>query len=667
MAATAEVMTGRTIRAYCATHKIGFDAQSNKPILCASRGHVLAKSFPDQSAWEYCCDCQHCWLIDTGKRDVASKECPACEREIVRRYACADCSVISIESNEPGRRKAFSVTTGIPSPNCPGCLQQPPSRAMEHDCPDYGAAFITSFSNCPFCDQVLQAPPAFPCTVADCLSGLKTSQTELRLQSQTNELVASTDGDYILLPKVPGISCSLVIPKVKKFKSRREYYETYYELFNCDNPSAGEVMVIRPASLEKTASGWLIKESGTIEIKSSEPRSQIESTATVVVCANCGTAGNPSEQFCGRCGIHLGAPGASQSGSFGSIPPSPFVAPTTSPPIVPFGSIPASFDSPAVEVVTTPTLDDGSSPYVEQNPTVTTKPTSPLPKIVVGGVVVFLLAVVIIAISVNTIGGNSVEKRLDQAITRGNLFPPPIENARDLYTQLKASNASEDTLRKYRERLIPLLTASPNQLLINLPTVGGEEPTGDQWRDAARNLNWAAELKPGDNKLSARAAYCDGRAAFVQRQYDVTLQLWNQAANLDPTWVLPINGIGLVYQARKDYGTSRSYFIRAINLDPSWAHPYENLGNNYLYEKNYVTAREYYQKALERAPDWAKPHWHLGQMAMQFADYATAVNELQAALSPTAKGLKGNEAQLVQRDLDRAQQKLSQNSSTTNY
>jgi Flp pilus assembly protein TadD len=180
-------------------------------------------------------------------------------------------------------------------------------------------------------------------------------------------------------------------------------------------------------------------------------------------------------------------------------------------------------------------------------------------------------------------------------------------------------------------------------------------------------LNWAVELNPEDKKLAARAAYCEGRAAFVQRQNDVALQSWNRAAELDPAWALPINGVGLIYQNGKDYGTARSYFLRALKLDSAWPHPYENLGNNYFYEKNFATARDYYQKALEKAPDWAKPHWHLGQVAMQFNDYSTAVTELQAALSPSAKGLKGNETQSVQRDLDRAQQKLSQYSTTPNY
>lgn len=661
MAATAEVMTGRTIRAYCATHKVGFDTQSNKPILCASGGHALAKSFPDQLSWEYCCDCQHCWLLDTAKKEVASKECPACEREVVRRYACADCNVISIESNEPGRRKMFSVATGIPSPSCPGCLQKPASSALEHDCPDYGALFTTGFSTCPFCDQVLEAPPDFPCTVAECLSNLKTSPTQLSFDSQTNELKPSADGHYLLLPRVRGVSLPLVIPKVKKLKSKRDYYDTYYELFNCDNPSAGEVVVVRPASVEKTHTGWVVKEAGTIEVKSDEGPSGIKPTSSMVVCANCGTAGNSSEQFCGRCGVAFNASSASQPERIGA-PPLPVASETVSSQA---GAFDSAWESSSLTDVTAPTLDNVSSQYEAGDYAGTTgspanATSSVMPKVVVAAVAMVFLVVVIIAISVSTIGGNSVEKQLDEAITKGNLFPPSVQNAHDLYNQLKANNTSEDKLRGYRERLIPLLTSTPYKLLADLPTIGGDEPTVAQWQDAAKSLNWAIELKPGDNKLAARAAYCEGRAAFVQRQAESALQSWTRAANLDPSWALPINGTGLVYQGRKDYATSRSYFLRAMNIDPNWAHPYENLGNNYLYEKDYGTARNYYQKALEKAPDWAKPHWHLGHVAMQFNDYSTAVSEFQAALSSSAKGLKGNESQTIQKDLDRAQQKLSQ-------
>jgi len=661
MAATAESVTGRTIRVYCVTHKVGFDAQSNRVVLCASGNHALANAFPDDSFWEYCCDCQHCWLIDTAKNEAASNECPACEREIVRRYVCSACNVISIESNEPGRRKLFSLSNGIPSPTCPGCLEKPSSAALEHECKDFGARFLTNFSTCPFCGDVLEAPSDFPCKVSEYLSNLKAPPTVLRFDSQANTLKASPTGDYVLVPRVPGLNVPIVIPNAKRFESKRDYYDTYYELFTCDNPSAGEVTVLRPATVEKVDSGWQIKETGVIEIKADIKQSSAVSAPNAVACGNCGTVGNTSQEFCGRCGVALSASFSNRGQHENSGQPAPTVhqANTSYPgSFVPTQEVATGFGA----VVTNPTLDNLSASYAAaaSPATTTTNKSSIAPKIVIGVIAGVLLLVVLIAISLS-VGGNTVEKQLDEAITKGNLFPPPAQNARDLYTELKKGGASEDTLRRYRERLVPLLTNSPNQLLNALPNVGSDEPTIDQWQEAARNLNWATELQPGDNKLSARAAYCEGRAAFIQsNKSDAALQAWNRAANLDKSWALPVNGIGLVYQSRKDYVTSRSYFLRAMNLNPSWAHPYENLGNNYYYEKDYSSARDYYQKALERASDWAKPHWHLGQVAMQFNDYSTAVNEFQAALSPSAKGLKRNESDSIQKDLDRAQQKLSQ-------
>lgn len=658
MAAPADAITARVIRAYCITHKVGFDAPSNKPILCASGGHALAKNFPDSSSWEYCCDCQHCWLVDTAKKEAASKECPACERNVVRRYVCAECNVISLESDEPGRRKAFAITNGVPTPTCPGCLQEPAKSAIEHDCRDYGVLFVTSFSSCPFCDEVLERLPDFPCTVSACLTSLKTTPTKLKLDGAANQLTASADGDYVLLPRVPGLSLSFAIPKVRKLKSKREYYDTYYELFNCDNPAAGEIIVVRPASVDRTETGWIVKEAGAIEIKLAG-RQRI--TQNLIACPNCGTAGNSTEQFCGRCGMAFGASGASDSTSVNSTVD--LSAPENA---LSAGSAPPETFGGGVENVAASSIDPTSwttSPAPARIPS----PLSTAVKVLLTGIGLVLLLVVVIAVSLNTVGSNSVEKQLDNAITRGNLFAPPAQNAHDLYNQLKANGANEDTLRKYRDRLVPLLTNTPYQLIANLPTIGGEEPTADRWDEAARNLDWAVELKPGDKKLAARAAYCQGRAAFVQKQTENALESWNRATTLDGSWALPVNGMGLIYQGRKDYRTSRSYFLRATNLDPNWAHPYENLGNNYFYEKDYSTAREYYQKALERAPDWAKPHWHLGQVAMQFNDYATAVSEFEAALSPSARGLKGNEAQLIQRELDRAQQKLSQSASMSDY
>ncbi|HEX5702261.1 MAG TPA: tetratricopeptide repeat protein [Pyrinomonadaceae bacterium] len=646
MAAPADAITARVIRAYCITHKVGFDAPSSKPILCASGGHALAKNFPDSSSWEYCCDCQHCWLVDTAKKEAASKECPACERNVVRRYVCGDCNVISVESDEPGRRKVFAITNGIPTPTCPGCLQEPSHSVIDHDCRDYGASFVTSFSTCPFCDEVLERLPDFPCTVSECLTSLKTT-TKLKLDSAGNQLTASADGDYVLLPGVPGLNLSFAIPKARKLKSKRQYYDTYYELFNCDNPSAGEIIVIRPASVDRTEAGWVVKEAGAIEIKLAGPQ---RITQELIVCPNCGTAGKPTEQFCGRCGLAFGASGAADYESV--TLPVELTAPENLP--VP-GSTPAGSFVGDVENVTASPIDTTSwsaSPSTSRIPS----PLSTAVKVLMAGIGLVFLLVVIIAVSLNTVGSNSVEKQLDDAIARGNLFPPASQNAYQLYNQLKANGANDETLRKYRERLVPLLTRQATQLTQNLLQPGYEEAPASEWQIATRAMSWATELKPGDSLISAKSAYCQGRVAYLANQNQAAIEHWVKAAQLDPSWALPANSAGLVYASLKNYSTARTLYSDAVRRNPNWANPYNNLGTSYYMERNYSEAKVFYKKAVQLAPDWARPHAWLGDIAMIEKDFETAITEYQWVLSPQAVGTANMNLEKIKEKLNEAQQ-----------
>jgi tetratricopeptide (TPR) repeat protein len=657
MVASAQSIIDRPIRVYCPTHKVGFDAAANRTILCSSQKHAIAETFPNESFWEYCCDCQHCWIVDLAKTSVASEECLACERPIIRRFVCASCNVISIESDTPARRKAFTMATqGTPTPTCPGCLKKPTANPLDHECKDFGATFLTNFTTCPFCDEVLEAPPAFPCPVSEFLQNRRTPPTILRFDPKTNILSEAGSGEYVLIEKVRGTSRSIVIPKTGRLASRRDYYDTYYELFNCDNPSSGDVIVVSPAVVEKCDAGWQVHETGFIQIKSDEPT---PATAPAATCYNCGTAARPFEQFCGKCGSPLLAGDTTLPLNYGATPSPaqpeynpPFTAGPYANNFQPTVQDHADFGFANAPPINAPqefaSLD---SVYGHAAPTSGVAPTkSVAPKVILIAVAAIFVLAIVISLAVSSTSTNTAEKQLDNAITSRNL-----ESARGLYNQLKQSGASDEKLKPYRDRLLPLLTTGPYQQLSNLIEIGSDEPTPDQWLDAARNLNWAVEINPTDNKLAARAAYCEGRAQFLPNtKSEDALQSWQRSSNLDKSWSLPVNGIGLIYQNRSDHATSKSYFLRAMNLDPNWPHPYENLGNDYLNDKDYGTAKDYYQKALAKAPNWARPHWRLGATAEQQHDFETAVKEYEAALDPNAKGLKPKDVESVQKALDRA-------------
>lgn len=347
-----------------------------------------------------------------------------------------------------------------------------------------------------------------------------------------------------------------------------------------------------------------------------------ESSAQAPVCLQCGEVNKPYDLFCGRCGGLLNI-------------------------------LTDSYDplsSQAVRGSGQPALD-----VAPPTPKTSSRPLKLL-LAAIGGVAVLGVLVTIASLSG---GGNSVERKLDTAIARGNLLGPAGDNAYSLYQELKNSGASEATLKRYREKLTPLLTERGYRLATDIRIFGYDEPDASEWQDAGRNLDWAVDLNPGNSYLSARAAYCNGRAAFVQKQFDQAISYWTKAENLDKSWALPVNGIGLIYNGKRDYESARSSFFDAIQREPNWAVPYENVGNAYYMEKNRDRAREFYAKAVAKAPDWAKPHVHLADMAVEDGDYATAVSEFELALNSSAKGLKSQEITKVQQRLDNARQHLS--------
>jgi len=628
MAAQPSSLTPRTIRVYCPTHKVNFVIAANATIECASGTHTLARAFPSENFWEYCCDCQHYWPI--GATDNASDDCPVCERKIVRRSLCSECKVISIESDEAGRRKAFSISPqGTVTPTCPGCLRRSVRQTFEHDCQDLAHAFFTTRETCPFCDDRLEPLPAFPCAAAAYLEKLPHSALIVGFDPQSGLVQEVRSGECCLVPVARESALSIIVPKSASLNSKQDYYSFYYELFNCENPAAGEVTIISPAVVEAVEGGWQVREAGFIEIKAA-PQAPVENQVQIL-CPVCGTEADAGHTFCKRCGARLTLESQEPWTSEAASQPETYSDPTP------------ALQQPAYQ----------SSGQMAQSSLL--RPKTILAVVV--GVAALGVLLTIIAISSNN--SRSLEQKLDSAIARGQFLTPTTENAHDLYNQLKNSGASEATLRSYREQLAPLLTNPFYQMIRQFMVPGSDDPPLLEWQNAYESLRWASELKPEDKVLVARTAYCEGRVAFLTKDEDRAIEAWTRAANADKTWPLPVNGIGLIYTGRKNYSTARTHYFDAVQRDPNWAYPYNNIGTSYFMEHNYYDAKSYYQKAVQLAPQWARPHSWLGDIAMRENDYATAVQEFSLVFDPGATGTKNMELDKIQKRLDLARRRLA--------
>ena len=625
MVAQISTPTPRTIRVYCPSHKVGFSAAATATIECSSSTHTLAYGFPNESFWEYCCDCQHYWPIDAAKGNKGSDDCPVCERHIDRRALCSDCKVMSVESNDAAKRKAFSISSqGLVKPACPGCLRQTDRAVLEHSCPDFGCVFVTTREVCPWCDERLEPPPSFPCSVAAYLEKLPRSALPVHFQAEQSVLEEAKTGEYFLIPLARESSLSIVIPRSPKLASKQDYYNSYYEVFNCENPLAGEVTILSPAVVEAVEGGWKLKEAGLIEIKP-DPVTVVEPVQSdaKTQCANCGEFSLAQHSFCKRCGSPLKQ--ASIRDTIAEVNLRDYV-----------GSADTGSSFQSHEVTPPPVAATG------------------LPSKTVFGVVggIALLGIILFIIAVvSSTSGPSLEKRLDNAIANGQIFTPANENAHDLYYQLKNSGASDRQLQPFRDKLLPLLTDRKFQLIKNFMVPGSDDPPAEEWQAAYQWLQFAVELKPADSALLARSLYCEGRLAYLAKDEDRAVQIWTRAGDADKSWPLPVNGIGLIYTARKNYAAARDYYFEAVRRDAKWAYPYNNIGTSFYMEKNLSEAKGYYQKAIELAPQWARPHSWLGDIAIKENDYNTAVHEFTLVLDSSATGTKNM-------DLDKIRQKL---------
>lgn len=628
MAANPSTVTSRIIRVYCPTHKVSFVIAAGPTIQCSSGTHALARDFPAESFWEYCCDCQHYRPIDANSK--GSDDCPVCERKIARRSVCAECKVISIESDEAGRRKAFSISAqGTVTPTCPGCLRRSNKQGFEHECQDFTRTFFTTRDTCPFCDESLEPPPAFPCSVAAYLEKLPPAAVIVGFDAESGLVQEMTSGECYLTPLARDSALSIVIPKFASLSSKQDYYNSYYELFNCENPAAGEVTIKSPAIVEAVEGGWQVREAGFIEIVPA-PQAEVDDQAKIT-CAFCGTIATTGHSFCKRCGTRL-TPEATE--------------PRTS------NDTQSKTNSPSYPVATPPQPGHKFPAQTVQSLGVQTKTFLGI----VGGLAGLVILILIIALASSN-STRALEQQLDSAIASGQFLTPATNNAHDLYYQLKNTGASEDTLRGYREKLVPLLTDRFYKMIREFTIAGNEEPPMGEWQKAYESLRWASELNPEDKALVARTAYCEGRVAFISKDESRAIEAWTRASNADKTFALPVNGIGLIYTGRKNYSAARTYYLDAIQRDAKWAVPYNNVGTSYYMERNYSDAKGYYQKAAELAPQWARPHSWLADIAMRESDYATAVQEFSLVLEPGMTGTKGMDFAKIQKQLDLARER----------
>lgn len=322
------------MRVFCPEHKRGFFAPRQSPIKCENRGHLLGEidfegqaRTPVELQWQYCCNCEHFCPADFDQYGL--QRCPVCTRKSSVLYVCDKCYVISFESNTPLQTKNFTLTAdGAPQPSCPGCLRLASTDLHEHTCDEVHASFITGLSVCPICNDRLDLAPAFPATVADYLKRTKAAnKINVTFDYESGVFVPVEDGEFVV---ITSLDQPVVLPRATKFAAKRDFYEYYQDYYHCPNPDAGDVQILQPALVTRTANGWSLTGTGLLDVVKPQPKQRPVVTAPVVqppppptaakheepetlptppkaqpglkTCSGCGAQIESKYAFCWKCG-----------------------------------------------------------------------------------------------------------------------------------------------------------------------------------------------------------------------------------------------------------------------------------------------------------------------------------------------------------------------------
>ena len=267
------------MRVFCPEHKRGFFAPRQSPIKCENRGHVLGNidfegegRVPAKILWQYCCNCEHFCPVDFERGGL--ERCPVCTRGSSLLYLCDRCHVISFESNTPLQTKNFTLNAdGVPQPSCPGCLRSAAADLHEHFCEELNATYITALNTCPACEERLDVAPAFPSSVALYLKRTRSAnKVNVTFDYETESFVPVEDGEFVV---VTNDNQAFVLPRAPRFAARRDFYEYYQDYYHCQSPDAGEVHIIRPATVARAANGWKLETTGLLEVVLDQPKKKI--------------------------------------------------------------------------------------------------------------------------------------------------------------------------------------------------------------------------------------------------------------------------------------------------------------------------------------------------------------------------------------------------------
>ena len=110
-------------------------------------------------------------------------------------------------------------------------------------------------------------------------------------------------------------------------------------------------------------------------------------------------------------------------------------------------------------------------------------------------------------------------------------------------------------------------------------------------------------LQANDKK---QAQICRDRGYEAQRagNLDAALGLYKKAIELDPSYVVAYNDLGIILESKGDIDAAKEAYSQALKIDPKYLSTYYNLASLYEKKGNYSQAL-YYLRMRVKLGDWS--------------------------------------------------------------
>ncbi|MBS1807710.1 MAG: tetratricopeptide repeat protein [Acidobacteria bacterium] len=563
---------------FCPRHQETANATRVDMQVWCEQEHLLSDNLLNDR-WEYCCSCQ--CFVPRQEHAPAHEKCLSCDRQITRRYLCNSCECLSFATALPPKGTLFSIlASGQPQPACPCCLTQPDTKVHEHLCEALNATIYTAREKCSCCGEVTAHwkptpkttsfifPASYRRPVAEYLKHLNADAIKVEtIPTYPNVLSANADGRFWLFGFKDGYYT--ILPAQGQFAQSSDY-KMIRDLFECERPAQGEVVIVAPAVAEPdpATQQFVLTQKGRLEVLPPPPDTKTNQDVVVAVPPKDNLVAPPDTRIDSKPVVKLSPPlvgGIAAVGLVVLLVGLWFFLPSPKREILAKlkqGQLVAPPGNNAYDVFQKSNLSEGDLQELRQT-----------------------------AVPILTARGQQVIRQL-------------IEDA---YNPSVAELGDTARVYEWLDKLDPQNTWKARQQYFQ----GRQAYEGKNYAGASNGFQQAMKLDPS----WALPVNTLARVFMRNKDYGSAQNCYQKAIELEPQWMFPrINLCVLAVEHLKNYGLAEEVCRGVLTLDANKASGHYFLGRALQERGLLCDALSEYRSAQEKAANLADPGFNLGQL-----------------------------------------------------